>query len=170
MRWRFGMIAIIAVLMGCSQNVETMNEMPDTMPEDFAFKLEYGVGKNNVVNTFEGTVTKDLIGDGTASTELAFNQEELSAIYEMMKETNIFEEKSFIPQPTSGVTCQKEPFEEDEWEIFMNGETITHSISGTYCEPTDDMMEMLELRQLVWEIVKAKPVYQELPEANGAYE
>ena len=46
-----------------SQNVSnsTTQNIPEEMPNDFNFSIQFGVQKKNEINTFEGTVTKDLI-------------------------------------------------------------------------------------------------------------
>ncbi|MEO4052620.1 lipoprotein [Solibacillus sp. CAU 1738] len=140
------------------------------MPHDFGFIIQFGVGKKNEINTFENTVTKDLISDGTATANVALTDKELNNIYEKMKEINIEESKNFIPKPINGSICVMEPHEEDEWEITINGETITHSISGAYCDPTKDAQQLIELRNYVFNIIKSKEEYLVLPASNGSYE
>ena len=91
-------------------------------------------------------------------------------IYKKMKEMNITETKEFTPKTLFGKRCTLEPYGEDEWEISINGETITHYISGEYCEPTNDAKQLLELRNDVFNIVKSKDEYKSLPEPNGGYD
>lgn len=144
--------------------------MPEDMPNDFGFSIQFGVRKNNEINTFKGTVTKDLLADGTATAEVNLTDEELAAIYEKMKEINILETKNFIPDLIDGTICVQEPYEEDEWKITINGETSTHSFSGTYCKLTNDAKQLLELRNDVFSMIKDKEEYVELPESKGEYE
>ncbi|GAA0342200.1 hypothetical protein GCM10008931_36980 [Oceanobacillus oncorhynchi subsp. oncorhynchi] len=74
-------------LYACSQP-ETNEPEPETtpvdsvanMPDDFDFSIQFGVGKNNEINTFEGTVTKDLIENGTATAEISLTEEEMNQI------------------------------------------------------------------------------------------
>lgn len=145
------------------------NTMPKDMPEDFNFSVQYGVTKKNEVNTFEGTATKDLIEDGTATAEINFTEEEMNKIYEKMKEINIVEKKKFTPEPVNGTVCAQEPHEEDDWKITINGETITHFVSGGYCEPTNDAKQMIQLRNYITKIVKSKDAYRALPNSRGGY-
>lgn len=150
-------------------NSPTQNMSKD-MTSDFDFSIKFGVQKKNEINTFEGTVTKDLIADGTATTELILTEEEMLDIYEKMQEINIAETKEFSPEPINGIICTQEPHEEDEWEIIINGETITQLISGKYCEPTDDVKQLIKLRNYVFQIIKSKDEYKSLPDSNGGYE
>lgn len=55
------------------------------MPDDFNFSIHFGVQKRNEINTFDGTVTKDLIADGTATTELTLTKDEMKDIYKKCK-------------------------------------------------------------------------------------
>ena len=172
-------ILLILVLSACSQSEikglepahsDSFASMPEDMPDDFNFSIQFGVGKNNEINTSEGTVTKDLIEDGTATTEIALTEEEMETIYEEMKEINIVETKEFEPEPVNGTMCSTQPHEEDEWEIIIDGETITHSVSGAYCDPTNDTKQLIGLRDYIFSIVRGKEAYKELPNAKGGYE
>ncbi|WP_277585235.1 hypothetical protein [Psychrobacillus antarcticus] len=172
-------------LLGCQQNGEeneSNNEvsknitnsptknMPKDMPSDFDFSIQFGVQKKNEINTFEGTVTKDLIADGTATTEVILTEEEMKDIYKKMQEINIVETKEFTPEPINGMLCKQQPYEKDKWEIIINGETIKHLISGEDCEPTNDAKQLIELRNYVFNIIKSKGEYKSLPESNGGYQ
>lgn len=151
-------------------NEPTVQTLPKDMPNDFGFSIQFGFGKNNEINTFENTVTKDLISDGTATANVTLTDKEMNEIYKKMKEVNIVEMKKFIPEPIDGTICTQEPHEEDEWKITINGETITHSVSGAYCEPTNDANQLIELRNYVFSIIKSKEEYIELPASNGVYQ
>lgn len=155
-----------------SKNVAntTTQNTPIGMPSDFNFSIQFGVQKKNEINTFNGTVTKDLISDGMATTELSLTKEEMKNIYKKMLEINIAEAKQFTPKPINGTVCVQEPHEEDEWKIIINGETITHLISGEYCEPTNDAKQLIELRNYVFNKIKSKGEYKSLPVSKGWYE
>lgn len=126
--------------------------------------------KKRKINTFEGTLTKDLIVDGTVTTDLNLTEVEMENIYEKMQEINVSETKEFIPEPINDEVCTQEPYEKDEWKIIINGDTITHLNSGEYCEPTNDGKQLFELRNYVFDIVKSKEEYKSLPEPRGGYE
>ncbi|QFF99032.1 hypothetical protein PB01_09450 [Psychrobacillus glaciei] len=151
-------------------NESTVQTMPEDMPNDFGFSIQFGMGKKNEINTFEGTVTKDLITDGITTAAVTFTDEEMNEIYEKMKELNIIETKKIIPEPIDGTNCIQEPHEEDEWKITINGETISHTVSGAYCEPTNDAKQLIELRNYVFSIIRSKEEYIELPESKGRYQ
>lgn len=144
---------------------ETISSMPAEMPEDFDFSVQYGVTSKNEVDTFNDTVTKDLISNGTATADITLSDEEMKMIYEKMQEINAMATKELIPN--SG--CMQTPYEVDIWKIQANGETVTHKVSEEYCELTEDGQELLRLRKFIVDIIKGKDAYKELPEAEGGY-
>ncbi|GAB2671768.1 hypothetical protein ACFQWB_13315 [Paenibacillus thermoaerophilus] len=141
--------------------------LPEKMPPDFAFSLEFGINGRNAVNTFDHTVTKDLIAGGVVTANIALTTEELEQIYERMRKINIADSKKLIPDRK---TCLQTPHGTDKWNIRINGNTITHQWSGEYCNPTPDALQLGELRDFVFELVKAKDEYKRLPEATGGYD
>lgn len=143
--------------------------MPENMPDDFNFSIQFGIGKKNEVNTFNHTVTKDLINNGTVKIDIHLTKEEMNTIYEKMKQINIVEDKLLKSAPINGIVCGKTPFVEDEWTVTINGETITQYFSDKHCELTDDANQLLELRQFILDIVKSKKEYIDLPEPEGGY-
>ena len=130
-----GLILLSIVLFACQpKGEEQINKegMPEEMPSDFNFSIQFGIQKKNEINTFEGKLTKDLIADGVATGDLILTEDEMEEIYERMREIKIAEPKDFTPEPVNGEVCTQEPHEEDEWIIVVNRETLTHSISGNF--------------------------------------
>lgn len=153
-------------LSGCGLNNDTKDVMPDEMPSDFGFSVKFGVGKKNEIDTFEGKITKDLVDDGTTTINLPLTIEEKAKIYEKMKTINIISMKDLVPK----TECMTKPYSEDEWKITINGETITTSISGAYCEKAIDENKLIDIRNYIRNIVQSKGEYKKLPEATGGYE
>ncbi|MFD2045446.1 hypothetical protein ACFSTA_17315 [Ornithinibacillus salinisoli] len=167
----FLMMAMVISVTGCKSETITIEDddiqvMPNEMPKDFNFSLQFGFYKRNEINTFEGTVTKDLIEDGTTTIKLSLTTEEMKDIYTKMKEINITGSKELIPD----TNCMQQPHEEDEWEIRINHETINHYISGSYCKTTNDAKEFYKLRNYIHRVVRSKEEYKNLPKAQGGYE
>lgn|SRR5690625_36022 len=144
--------------------------MPDEMPDDFGFSVSFGYDKRNEINTFNSTVTKDLIDDGTITVDIELTNAEMLEVYEKMKGIDVTGSKQFIPEPVGGEMCQQDPYEEDKWKITFDGETINHYISGEYCEPTEDARQFFELRNFLFGKIKNRDEYQELPESSGGYD
>ncbi|GMK37324.1 hypothetical protein PCCS19_03770 [Paenibacillus sp. CCS19] len=142
--------------------------LPATMPEDFNFKISYGYGEvqKNVIDTYTGQVTKDLIAKGTATADFSFTSEELSSIYDKMKGINFAQEK----QSTADIVCERTPSNADTWQVTANSETATLSWTDKTCTLTKNEEQLLELRQYIQHIVALKDSYQALPEAEGGYD
>jgi len=58
--------------------IEQQNLMPQEMPEDFDFMVRFGYGEvtKNEINTYQDTVTKDLVVKGTATADIAFTMDD----------------------------------------------------------------------------------------------
>jgi hypothetical protein len=149
--------------------VNEANKMPKDMPGKFDFMVRFGYGEvnKNEINTFQGTVTKDLIMNGTASAKITFTLEEKRSIYVKMREINIMGAKVLMP---ASVGCEAVPYSEDSWEINVNGETKIFAWTDKHCEITDDAKQMLELRNFIQHIVADKEEYKKLPESEGGYD
>ncbi|ACT01139.1 hypothetical protein [Paenibacillus sp. JDR-2] len=156
-----------AFLAGCSKETQKL-QMPENMPEDFRFSVSFGYGEvnKNEIDTYNGTVTKDLVTKGTASAALTFSKDELQSIYGKMKDIAILSEKRF---PQKG-NCSQTPSSTDSWKITVNGETKTLSWTNEYCDVTKDAQDLLELRSYIQKIVEGKDTYKALPAAEGGYD
>jgi hypothetical protein len=156
------MVVIAIIIAGCVKK----ESMPSEMPNDFHFIVQFGVESKNEINTFEDTVTKDLVADGTITRKIPLTKKELKQVYEKMKEINIAEPKKLEPKRKS---CQQIPYGEDKWNIQFNGDTISLYLSEEYCNPTKDAKQLIELRDYIYGIVSKKEEYKKLPESQGGY-
>ncbi|GLX71050.1 hypothetical protein [Paenibacillus glycanilyticus] len=154
-------------LAGCAKEKQAA-QMPDEMPEDFGFSVSFGYGEvnKNEINTYNNTVTKDLITKGTATADLSFSKEELRAIYGKMKDLNILKAKQF---PERG-NCSQTPSNTDSWNVTVNGVSKTLEWTNEYCEMTQDAEQLKELRSYIQQIVEDKQSYKALPSAEGGYD
>lgn len=148
---------------------DTPQNMPNDMPDDFDFMVSYGYDevRKNEVNTYQDTVTKDLIVNGTASADITLNADEMRSIYAKMKDMNIMGPLKLEPDSLS---CNQIPYNEDSWKITLNGETISLAWSEKHCEVTDDAKKLQELRIFIQEIIEDKEAYKQLPASVGGYD
>ncbi len=70
-------------------------------PGDSTFNLifKYGVDAKNILNTFEGTYTKDMIPDPPIATKLSLTREELDTIYKKMVDIDFFSYPDVFTKP-----------------------------------------------------------------------
>ncbi|MDQ0888872.1 hypothetical protein QFZ81_003960 [Paenibacillus sp. V4I9] len=149
--------------------VEQNNQMPKVVPNDFDFMVRFGYGEvtKNEINTYQDTVTKDLIMKGTAKANITFTTEEIRSIYEKMREINVFGMKELVP---TNMNCSSIPYNEESWKISVAGEIKTITWSDKNCDVTSDAKKLLELRTFIQQIVAGKDAYKQLPKAEGGYE
>ncbi|MDF9840580.1 hypothetical protein M2105_001579 [Paenibacillus sp. PastF-1] len=150
-----------------TSHTSVTGQMPETMPADFAFSVRFGITGKNEINTFNGTVTKDLVVKGTAQAELVLTDSEMADIYARLRTINIYRELKLEPDMKN---CAKTPFGEEHWQIRLDGEERSFYWDEENCEITADAEQLKELRSYIFELVKSKPAYLELPEAVGGYD
>ncbi|MCR8660642.1 hypothetical protein [Paenibacillus endoradicis] len=192
MKWLITLTCLLVIITACSNNtdagissnfenqqktavveqgtvVEEQYNMPKEMPDDFDFSVSFGYGEStkNEINTFNDSVTKDLITKGIATAEIKFTLEEMDSIYEKMREMNIMEMKGV---PLAKLGCQSIPFNEDNWEISIDGKTNTLTWTDKHCDVSEEASQLLELRLFIQHIVEEKETYKQLPTAVGGYE
>ncbi|NBD25818.1 hypothetical protein [Paenibacillus glycinis] len=181
-RWPIAVLTAVLVLSGCGEReyvkdkVETTavdnTKMPADMPPDFDFEVRYGYGEvnKNEINTYDDTITKDLIAKGTVKADLKLTDDEMRGIYAKMSEIDIMGKKQLAPAAASPTVCSRTPYSEDSWTVTIDGKTASMSWSSERCDITDDAQQLLELRQYIHTLVESKHAYQALPEAEGGYD
>lgn len=164
-------LCIVMLLSGCNgaNKESTATMMPEAKPDHFNFSVSFGYGtvNKNEINTFNNTVTKDLVTKGTATANLILTNEEMTDIYDRMREIDVLRE---LELDNSDSNCSSTPVNEDHWEIQVEGEQRTFDWSSEKCDLTDDAIKLEELRNYIFDIVKEKKEYRELPEAAGGYD
>ncbi|OKP75532.1 hypothetical protein A3842_19775 [Paenibacillus sp. P3E] len=141
--------------------------MPEKKPGDFAFSVRYGITARNEINTFNGTVTKDLISNGTATINLRLTDAEMDDIYQQLRGMNAL---GGLELEIKDKTCGREPYTEEHWTIQVNGQQETLNWSEANCEITADAKRLEALRIKIVKLVQSRPEYQALPEAVGGYD
>ncbi|KKM08909.1 hypothetical protein SY88_20770 [Clostridiales bacterium PH28_bin88] len=155
-----------------AQYMTTRSHQPIVdVPRDFNFVLEYGYGARNILDTFQGTFTKDL-GAGNAVTHLSLTEEEMKTLYKQMVKINVWNypetfdadprrmRRIVFPHNTYRLKIQaagkmKEKFWRD-WVVWGN--------------PNEEPVAAIELRNLINQIVDMimeKEEYKKLPEFHG---
>lgn len=154
---------ILLIMSGCSSAV---NAMPEEMPADFDFRLSYGINGGKKVDTFNDVVVKDLIEDGSAEARITLSEQEMETIYRQLAEINVIGDLDLVKNPR----CQVEPPSRSAWKIVANGETAEFTYGDDCGMEPRDVKKLRALEIEIQKMVSSKEAYQELPEANGAYE
>ncbi|MFI8684443.1 hypothetical protein [Rossellomorea sp. NPDC077527] len=123
-----------------------------TNKANFDVEIQYGGGM--VISTFSDSITSE---DGE-SKELIFTEEEIKEIYTVVESLDVKEEKHL----SDGDRCAIQPSRNYMMKIRMNRDRYEFLYSD--CNTNADARELDELRELIIDIIKKKPGYDELLE------
>jgi hypothetical protein len=147
-------------------------------PVDFAISFSFWFEPERacIYDTYNKTLQKDLVLDGTASADLAVTDETLNAIYQQIMELEVYEITEAMVSAnltTSDVMQSVSPNTEYKVTFTMNGTTYTvtgdasawgyideNASADHFCQFADFM------RDLYWNT----EAYKSLPEAEGGYD
>ena len=140
----------------------------------FHFILKYGIGGKNILNTFDGTYTKDMIVEPSFKTKLSLSKEELNTIKNEMEEIKIFGyPEEYSPRendgPPSDIVSLNEPHSTYYFKIRIGDkvkEIFWVDSNGSIAR------KAIKLRSLIRRIQKmivGKEEYKKLPPTKGGY-
>ncbi|MFF2887361.1 hypothetical protein [Paenibacillus sp. NPDC057967] len=149
---------LLLALIGCA----AVGSEQEEKPVAFDFVFSYGVMNKNVLDTVQGTYTKDLVKNGTSSTKLHLSDNEKKEVYALMQEIGLFDYPNELEgmniKPSSGYTFQ----------IFVDGKEQNIRWEGEFNE-TKSHREFQRLTDTIIEMIRNKEAYQALPESDGYY-
>ena len=143
---------------------------------DIRIYFRYGVMADdsygrNVLDTYRGTYTKDMVVDEAVTTTLVLTDEELETIYRKMMEIDFFSfPELYKSEAKSEVTCVFTPASSYHYEVTYNGtvKKVTWS-NAYYCSEDQGTRDLMALNKVILSIVESKPEYQALPEPKEGY-
>lgn len=143
---------------------ETKTPMVASAPFNVVFK--WGSGAKNELNTYNSSITKDLVINGTVTTTLVLSKEELDGLQQKIIEMNLFDYPDSFPDSTI-----RRMTPQGDYYIEVQNGNVTKQVSwNSNSEVPSSMQEDLDtLREYITTLVKQTPEYQALPEAVGAY-
>jgi hypothetical protein len=142
----------------------------ETTQSDFNTIFKYGVGARNVLDTYAGTYTKDLVLDPPVTTELSLTHDEKNRIYQKMVDINFFE----YPDTFSIAVDNEEagfftPFSTYYFKVEYNKTTKELVWEDKVFAEDEQADKLRELINLIREIVESKEAYKKLPPPTGGY-
>jgi len=158
-----------------SPNIREPPEYPKEPAERTFPKIVfcYGVGAKNILDTFEGTFTKDLIGDPPITIRMWLTDEEINRIERKLDEIGFFDNSTLtlyhIPD-AGGVVGIQTPYSTCYLKVQDGTHVKEWSWIDQYVFPKTEAKENLDdLSDLIQSIIMAKPEYQKLPKPRGGY-
>jgi hypothetical protein len=168
MKKRFLLVFLILIfsliIIGCKKD----DSLPEQITEDFNFSLQYGINGINEINTYENTITKDLILDGTKSIKFEIPKKDLGDVYSKLVELDIariseklVNKKLFITPLTEYILT----FTISKRKYTVSGDATMYSLNGN--EQVDDFSTFVKY---VIDYVESTTEYKSLPEPEGGYD
>ncbi len=152
------------MLVACLFLLGACSNLPEEIPEDFNFVLNYGYEARDIINTYENTYTKNMISSDDITVEMIFSGEEMQTIYEKMKEADILN----AAEKATKSQCA-DPHEKNKLKITVNGEIYQREWITSYCDKAPDNKLKNFVEFVHRKIIMIKEEYNELPEPSGGY-
>ncbi|MCL2678473.1 MAG: hypothetical protein FWE85_05415 [Clostridiales bacterium] len=164
------LLLLLSLLAGCNGS-----KVPDTMPDDFAFKIDFGLGGKNSLDTYENTFTKDLLSAGTATISFVIPAEKMLEIYDAFLEFEIHQ----LPED---INAAAELGDTIETFIHKNDYSLTYTLKGktrtVVCNdegpwdhkkgPPASYKNLVDFIEFITEYIYSTDDYQNMPPAEGA--
>jgi hypothetical protein len=159
------MVLVLTVIAGCGTGAVPEGE------GDFNFTLRYGIMAKNEINTFEGTVTKDMVTERPIKINLRLTEAEMKAIYRKMVEIDFFSypEVFRIEVPADSPTHLVTPASSYFFTVQYDSQTKRVRWIDDTLNPDIKADRLRELILYIRGIVENKKEYRELPPARGGY-
>jgi protein involved in sex pheromone biosynthesis len=157
--------SIFLVLAGCGGAGD------NTQEEGFNFIFKYGVTGANVLDTFQGKFTKDMISEAPITIEFNLTSEEMDSIYQKMLEIDFFSypDEFEVTVPEGELARMVLPYSSYYFKVEHAGgiKELTWEDKITNTDAQADKLK--ELIHLIRDIIELKPEYLVLPEPSGGY-
>ncbi|OPY57659.1 MAG: hypothetical protein A4E55_01505 [Pelotomaculum sp. PtaU1.Bin035] len=143
------------------------------LSDESAFNLifKYGFDAKNVLDTFEGTYTKDMIPDPPITVKLSLTKEELNTIYNKMVDINFFSYPVvFTVQEEGEHAGRVTPYESYYFKIQYGSNIKELSWEDSITNQNNEADRLRELIKCIREIAESKSEYKKLPPPRGGYD
>lgn len=139
----------------------------DPLPSDFKLIFKYGVEGRNILDTFNGKFTKDMVVDPPIIIDLSLTKEEKQIIYNKMKEIDIFSyPQTFDPVSNMQVT----PYQSYYFKVIANNITKEIEWDDKHASGDDRAIKLRELIDIIKVMIYDKDEYKKLPQPRGGYD
>jgi hypothetical protein len=164
--WHTIVIAVLFTVTSCG----LFSPDHETTQSNFNMIFKYGVGARNVLDTYAGTYTKDLVLDPPVTTALSLTREEKNSIYQKMVEIDFFE----YPD-TFSITVDTEevgfftPFSTYYFRVEYNSTMKELVWDDKIFAENESAAKLRELIDTILKIIESKEAYKKLPPPTGGY-
>ena len=156
----------------------TQNETPIPVPAGFSFIIRYGAGQGDVLDTSEGTYTKDMVMDPSITIKMLLSDEEKSKIYQKILEINFFDYPNMIEVPHPSSTDKNSISSrlcDPQYELKVVANAKVKKVNWDGCVPVGGIPKggqvdrFEKLIRYIQTIIESKTEYKKLPAPRGGY-
>ena len=167
---------VLSGAVGCDEDTPAEPAVEDTQSptagiSDFNLIFRYGVDAKNILDTFQGTYSKDMVRDPNIMIYLSLSEEEMDQIYDKMLEIDFFnypDEFSVSVSP-SGITGLVTPYDTYYFKVEYNSQIKELRWKDKIMNPDERADKLRELIKLIINIIESKEEYKKLPEPTSGY-
>jgi hypothetical protein len=139
--------------------------------DEFVFEFRYGTNAKNVLDTFNGTFTRDMVVGKPIVVKLRLSKKQLKEIQNKMLEIGLFEYPStFSSKPSTAIIGEQTPFDTFYFKVKSGNLTKELSWENKYLNENRKVVNLRELTGLIVGIIQESPEYKKIPEPRGGYE
>jgi hypothetical protein len=164
--------SLFLVVTGCGSTATAKGGIGNTPAKsDFNFIFKYGVGAKNILDTYAGTYTKDMVIDPAITIELTLSEEEMDSIYQKMAEIDFFNypDEFKVTVPPGELTGMVTPFSRYYFTVEKDSQIKDLSWADEITNPNVKADKLRELINLIKSIIESKEEYKKLPEPSSGY-
>ena len=151
----------VALPLGCDSGSEPLK------PDEQFVKILLQSGFRDEVDTFSGTLTKDLVVDGIITIPFWLTKAEQEAILSELTLENFFNLPDTLPA-MQGVTISPNP-SPDLLRVEVGGELKTVLWSYPLDPVNQNSQTIIRLTQVIKNVIESKEEFKRLPPAKGGY-
>jgi len=172
-------VLLVVAFSGCENSDRAVVQQAESMPTDFNFTLKFGYAGKNVIDTYQGTFTKDLIINGTETIPFVIPEEKMKEIYASFVANSIIDLPGDINTaaeiPIEAITVWTTPA--DSYSLIYTCKGVTQTI---LCEdggpwdadtgPPEVYHRLKGFISFVREYIYSTEDYQNMSPAEGGYD
>ena len=162
------LLVLVAIFISCSENF--VESSFDREPADQEIKILYKYWFNDEVDTFNKSLTKDLVFDGQITIDFWFQKNDQSRIIDMLEQIDFWTIRDTLNQnPLDSIYAVTDPdpgIQTLRIEYLNEAKTVYWYLDNDF---EDENNRIEKLTNLIMEIIYSDPEYKSLPPRNGSY-
>ena len=174
-----GNIAITIITSKTDDYTQIVAEETPEMPDDFAFRIDFGIYGRNNIDTYNNTFTKDLVIAGSETIEFIIPADMMQFLYEMFIALNIpgcpDDINAFAMSSMGDTRMHRHPADNYALTYTCSGETrtITCNDEGPWdgdAGPPASRDRLAAFVKMVADYIYSTDEYKAIPSAEGGYD